>query len=258
MPIQTSRGTTDSQNILSRLDQLDQATSAGAELLQQANAVAVKRQAEDDRLKSLTQSKDERRKQLFDDAVRSFKRVADFLDDRIMSNASSTEQSKGNRNRSWTLNDSVLSVGQPKIVGKEADEVRFPIAFEVVAFADITLRIKPNRSQFEGRSHSLWYCDAQEAGVFRWYETSFMFNPFIPKRGRLDPFALSPGDSAYGAVSPVMDEYQVAWPFMAVDQGDETGFAERWIDWFAQAAQRLLSHPSQMPERDPSGSWRRE
>ena len=246
------------QNILSRLDQMDQATSAGAELLQQANAVAVKRQAEDDRLKSLTQSKDERRKQLFDDAVRSFKRVADFLDDRIMSNASSTEQSKGNRNRSWTLNDSVLSVGQPKIVGKEAGEVRFPIAFEVVAFADITLRIKPNRSQFEGRSHSLWYCDAQEAGVFRWYETSFMFNPFIPKRGRLDPFALSPGDSAYGAVSPVMDEYQVAWPFIAVDQGDEADFVERWIDWFAQAAQGLLSHPSHMPERDPRDSWRRE
>ena len=237
---------------------MDQATTAGAELLQQANAVAVKRLAENDRLKSSNQSKDERRKQLFGDAVLSFERVADFLGDRIMSNAPSTKPSGTNRKRSWTLNDSVLSVTQPQTVGKDVDEVRFPIAFEVVAFADITLRIKPDRHQFEGRSHSLWFCDAQEANVFRWYETSFMVNPFIPRRGRVDPFSLSPGDSSYGAVSPVIDEFQVAWPFMAVDQGGEEDFVERWIGWFAQAAQGLLAHPSRMPELDPSGSWRRQ
>ena len=67
-------------------------------------------------------------------------------------------------------------------------------------------RLKPDSHGFEGRSHSLWYCDAQEAGVFRWYEMAFMIMPSIPKRGRIDPFALSPGRDAYVALSPVMGE----------------------------------------------------
>ena len=130
-------------------------------------------------------------------------------------------------------------------------------AFEVVAYSSITIKINPDRYGFAGRSHSLWYCDAQEAGRFRWYETAFMISPFIPQRGRLDPFALGPGGDAFLALSPIMAEYQVAWPFTPIDQGDERDFIERWIGWFAEAAQGLLSHPSSMPERDPKGTWRR-
>ena len=245
-------------NLLLRLNEVGRATSAGANRLQQANAVAVKRRAEDARLKSLTESNDERRRQLFDDAVRSFENVADFLDDQIMSNAPSTTKSGRTRDRSWTLNESTLNLEQPEFVGKELIKGRFVSPFEVVAFADITLKIKPDRYQYEGRSHSLWYCDAQEAGVFRWYETTFMFNGFIPKRGRLEPFALNPGDDAYSAVTPGINEFQVAWPFTPFDQGDETDFVERWLDWFAEASQGLLGRPTRMPEQDAIGSWRRE
>ena len=246
------------QNLLSRLNRISDATSAGAGLLQQANAVAVKRQAEDARLKSLAESEDARRRRLFDDAVRSFEHVAQILDDQIMFNAPATHQSSRSSVRSWSLEGAILGLGQPKIIEKRVDERRFTPPFEIVAHSEIALQIKPSRSQFEGRAHSLWYCDAQAKGVFRWYETSFMVNPFIPKRGRLDPFALKPGEDAYGAIALGMHTVQVAWPFMAVDQGDEADFVERWIEWFAQAAQGLLSHPSHMPERDPSGSWRRE
>jgi hypothetical protein len=134
---------------------------------------------------------------------------------------------------------------------------RYNPPFEVVAYSHITVNIPPDKSQYEGRSHSLWYCDAQEAGVFRWHETAFMITPHIPRRGRLDPFALEPGGHAYGALSPVMTEYQVAWPFTPIDQGSETEFIEQWIAWFADAAEGRLRHPSRMPEQNPMGSWRR-
>ena len=62
---------------------------------------------------------------------------------------------------------------------------------------------------------------------------------------------------AHKKLKAVMGEYQVAWPFVPIDQGDESDFIERWLGWFAEAAQGLLRHPSRMPERDPNGTWRR-
>ena len=84
-----------------------------------------------------------------------------------------------------------------------------------------------------------------------------MIHPLIPKRGRINPFALGPGREAYVALSPAIDEYQPAWPFSPIDQGDEGEFLERWIGWFADAAQGLLHHPRKMPERAPGNTWRR-
>jgi serine/threonine-protein kinase len=143
-----------------------------------------------------------------------------------------------------------------RLAEEPSAEGRYQPPFEVIAYSQITVRIPPDRFDYHGRSHSLWYCDAQEKDVFRWYETSFMIQPFIPRRGRLNPFAMDPGEEACGALSPVMTEYQVAWPFMPIDQGNETEFIERWIAWFADAAERKLGNPSRMPERDPKGSWR--
>jgi eukaryotic-like serine/threonine-protein kinase len=33
-------------------------------------------------------------------------------------------------------------------------------------------------SGYEGRGHSLWYCDAREAGRYQWFETAFTLSPF--------------------------------------------------------------------------------
>jgi serine/threonine-protein kinase len=71
-----------------------------------------------------------------------------------------------------------------------------------------------------------------------------------------NPFALDPGRESGGALSPAMDVWQVAWPFTAIDQGDEWPFIERWMEWFGLAAQGKLQHPPSIPER-PTGSWRR-
>lgn len=109
---------------------------------------------------------------------------------------------------------------------------------------------------YEGRSHSLWYCDAQESGRYQWFETAFMLSPFTAKMARQDPFSLNPGQEAARAVRTGMADLQVAWPFTAVTVGELDEFISRWAGWLAGAAQGQLCRPSTMPEREPRGSWR--
>jgi hypothetical protein len=89
-----------------------------------------------------------------------------------------------------------------------------------------------------------------------WYETAFMFNPLVGKRGRQNPFSLPPGVEAGKAIGIGLAEFQVAWPFNRIDLGDEHEFLDRWMTWFAQAVQGQLGNPSSMPEKPPQGSWR--
>ena len=246
------------QNLMARLEESARGGSAAGNRLQGANAIAVQRNAEVARQESIAKSEAERRVELCDAAGRSLARVIGALDGQIQSNAPACERTGPMPKWSWSLNGAEISVEPSRMVAPQPRNDADGPPFEVVAYSSITLRIKPDQYGYEGRSHSLWYCDAHDAGVFRWYETAFMFNPFIPKRGRLDPFTLDPGRDAYVALSPVMAEYQVAWPFTSIDQGDEGDFIEQWIGRFADAAEGSLRHPSQMPERHPYGSWRRQ
>ena len=245
------------QNLLARLKESVRAASEAASSLQHANAIVVQRRAEAAQQESLAKSEGERRHELCEAADRSLARVVSLLSEQVLSNAPASNRSGPTPQWSWSLNGANLSVAPSRMAEQRLETDTYGPQFEVVAYSSITLQIKPDRHGFEGRSHSFWYCDAQEAGVFRWYETAFMIMPLIPKRSRLDPFALSPGRDAYVALAPVMGEYQVAWPFAPIDQGDENDFIERWLGWLAEAAQGLLRHPSNMPERDPNGTWRR-
>lgn len=114
----------------------------------------------------------------------------------------------------------------------------------------------PDHYGYEGRSHSLWYCDAQEAGRYQWFETAFMLLAFTGKMARQDPFSLDPGEEAARAVRSGIADIQVAWPFTATMAGELDEFIGRWAGWLAAAAQHQLYHPGSMPERDPKGSWR--
>ena len=246
------------QNLLVRLRESMQPASEAAQRLQQANAIAVQRHAELVRQESVTRSKEERRHELYMSAARSWDRIVDALRDQIATHASESTVSRIPSGWSWSLSEATLSVGLAEMAELQSDEGSpFNPAFEVVAYSSITLHIPQDRYGYEGRSHSLWYCDAQDVGVFRWYETAFMVLPLIPRNTSFKPFALDPGRSAYGALSTALDEYQVAWPFTPVDQGDEDDFIEQWLSWFADAAQGGLYSPSTMPERNPRGSWRR-
>jgi serine/threonine-protein kinase len=53
-----------------------------------------------------------------------------------------------------------------------------------------------------------------------------------------------------------MNEYQVAWPFTALEVGALEEFIDRWANLLAEASEGRLHHPTHMPERPPQGSWR--
>ena len=244
------------RNFLTRLTAATDLGSEVAQRLRRAHLVEVEKQAEAARQRSVAESEAKRRAELSLAGEQALTRIGELLHAQSAANAPGSAPSSG---ALWpcTLNRARLSIESVRMAAVPSKEMRYHPPFDVIAYSQVTVGIPPDPFGYEGRSHSLWYCDAQEPGIFRWYETAFMINPFIERRGRLDPFALEPGEEAYGALSPVMTEYQVAWPFTPIDQGNETEFIERWMAWFADAAEGRLQHPSQMPERDPKGSWRR-
>lgn len=248
------------QNLLARLQDSVQAGSDAANRLQQANALEVQRRAEASRQESVARSDAERRTDLLQAADRSLDHVAKLLNDQILSNAPASERTNPSSHLShwsWSLNEAKLRVRRARMAEPQSRAYTDEPLFEIIAYSDITLQVPPDRNGYEGRAHSLWYCDAKNAGVFRWYETAFMFHPLTCKISRIKPFALEPGREAYIALSTTMDKHQPAWPFTPIDQGDDGEFLERWMGWFADAAEGKLYSPTHMPEQNPRGSWRR-
>ena len=227
------------QNLLTRLKGSMQAASPAASRLQEADTLAVERKAEEARKQSAAQSEAERRRELCQAADRSLERILTMLDQEIRSNAPSAQAATGPLMGMWSLNAATLRVERTIAVGLSSYE---GMPFETMAYTTISLTVPRDRYGHAGRSHSLWYCDAQERGVFRWYEIAFMFTPGVAKSSSIDPFALAPGgrdgDAELALSTTTMHVYQVAWPFTPIDQGDEESFIERWIGWFALAAQR--------------------
>ena len=228
------------QNLLTRLNQGVWATSEAASSLQQANAIAVQQRSEADRQESVAKSESERRSELCEDAKLSLARVVSLLDDQILLNAPTSKRPGPSPQWSWPLNETALSVAPSRMAEQQLGTDTYGSPFEVVAYSDITLKIKPDQYGFEGTSHSLWYCNAKDAEEFRWYEIAFRIAAFIPKKGRLNPFALGPGRNAYDAFASVMGEYDVAWLPTTIDKGDESDFIARWLEWFGKAASGLL------------------
>ena len=241
------------ENLLTRLKDSFRSTSPAGSRLQQANALSVERQAEASRQQSAAQSEAERRDALYADADLALQNTLALLDRRIKDDAPSVDASPSPSLSRWDLNTGSMWVNLLKAVTLGGDQ---PLQFEVIAHTIISVRGPTGRGEHSGRSHSLWYCDAQEQGVFRWYETAFTGT--FRNDCAFDPFALPPESrDASIALSPTMHTHQVAWAFMAIDQGDEEGFIERWVGWFGDAAQGQLRYPSSGPELVPWGSWRR-
>ncbi|QIB49571.1 serine/threonine-protein kinase [Streptomyces aureoverticillatus] len=246
-------------NVLARLGQIPAALSGGLAALAEANQGAVARQAEDDRRASAHATEAERRKALFEAATTSFAFIADAFLATLTTAAPSAEVGKGKQG-GWTvrINDAQLALSGP---GGTVLEIwrsgSTPAPFDVIASARLSLKVPANHHGYTGRSHSLWYADAQTEAEYRWFETAFMNSPLRPVASPMAPFALDPDDKSRGAVSPILGLQQVAWPFIPLVIGDLDEFIDRWATWLARAANGRLAHPSQMPERDPQGSWRR-
>ena len=242
------------QNLLTRLQEELQPASEAGRRLQQANALAVQRQAEAARQQSVAKSREERRLALCNAADESLERIWRFLHDRIMADAPATECRQDASLHVWSLMKASLIADKPKMAESQSGDAFDPV-FDIVAYSKIRVASVPSRLGYKGRSHSLWYCDAQEPGVFRWYETAFMT---LFSVASLEPYALNPDQDACHVLTQGLGGRQVAWPFTPIDQGSEDDFIERWLGWFADAAEGLLHRPDRMPERDPKGSWRRK
>ena len=240
------------QNVLARLKVSLVPASPGGQQLQQANARAVEQQTERLRRQSAEQVAAVRRKELCGVAGQALDGIWDLLGEQVMNNAPAAQAYTGAAKRGWSLNEANLRV-DPIKMAKGPTEASMP--FEVIAYTTVSVVKPADRRGYTGRSHSLWYCDAKEPGVFRWYETAF-WN--LTGNDREAPFAMSPeGRNVELALSPAMHTYAAAWPFTPIDQGEEENFVEQWLQWFAQAANGELHYPSRLPEKEASGSWRR-
>ena len=243
-------------SLVSRLRAGKMEPTSGAKALQQANTIVVGRRAEAARNMTVAKLDEKRRKQLVQAAEQSLERIVGSIRSAIHGNASAVQENNSKGILTWALNDAAMQIDSleptPRYTGEQ-----YPVpAFDIVAHCAVGIAVPQNRHGYKGRGHSLYYCDAQDEGVFRWYETAFTFNPLTPRRSAYEPFGLTPGKDAFGALSPAMDVVQVAWAFTPIDQGDTGEFVERWIEWFGLAAQGQLTSSSHMLGRNPVGSWR--
>jgi len=233
--------------------------SAGLARLQEANREEVARRAESARQESESRSVEEMRRELAESAGKALTRIGDALRDAILAAAPSASHEKPHRGGGgWILrlNQASLSLSPRTRTAVSPWNWQVP-ALDVICHASLNLRIPQDRYQYEGRSHSLWFCDAQVESEYAWYETAFMVMALIPRPGRQDPFALDPVEESAKALWMGMAEYQLAWPFTRLVVGELDEFVGRWAGWFADGSEGRLTHPSSMPERDPGGSWRR-
>lgn len=249
-------------NLAQRLKTGVQVTSPSGQRLREAHQVAVERRAEEERQESIARSQEERAARLHETSLQSLRGISQLLFDRVVEEAPSARLTGEPPSMACSLNRAELriSFGQERVVSPMTIPVARPHRvgveppFEIVSFARITVAIPGDQSGYRGRSHSLWFCDAQEEGVFRWYETAFS-RWLIPTETAFVPCHLNPGDDAFRAMEH-MSDYQIARPFTPVDQGQEGEFVERWMGWFADGAQGELRQPPYLPEGQPQGSWR--
>ncbi|KXK58066.1 hypothetical protein AWW66_32040 [Micromonospora rosaria] len=254
-------------NVLARLKRAAEATpSAGLAQLQQANLAEVNRIRNEERAASEARSEQERKGDLAQSSNRSLIRMMDYLKDSILANAPAAACSENIPKtrpspEGWVirLNEARLAFEAPVLLEGHPWGSQPGPAFDVVTYATLRVTAPINHQAYQGRSHSLWYCDAQTAGEYHWYETAFTHQPTLGS-GHVpnDPYALYPASDAAEAIGHglIGGRVQVAWPFtpMSIDAMDE--FVDRWAGWLALASQGKLQRPMMMPEKQAQGSWR--
>lgn len=252
------------ENLLARLKrQKVRPESGGLAALQAANQSQIRRQLDADRAQSVAATAAEQRDERIAAAKVLYERVGDALRDVIMDAAPAAkltyDRNMGTaRKLGWSikLGDATITLTDCARRAALWGNWQSP-AFTVDLWGTLGVRIPHTRHGYEGRSHSLWFGDIQEAGRFGWYETSFMFSGLSGKGSTEEPFSLDPGAEAAKAVWNGMAEYQLAWPFTKLEPGNLDEFIERWVSCFGIAASGRLGHPSTMPERTTQNSWRR-
>lgn len=150
-------------NLAARLKQPQQQRSGGLGKLSEANFGEVAKQSESKRQASAARSAAERRAELFLSASASLDVLYSSLSEAITEAAPSVKRGMVGKRKGITLS---LGTAQLKMVpifeSPPGPWGRGVPVFDVVAYAGIILRVPRDRYEFEGRSHSLRYCDAFE------------------------------------------------------------------------------------------------
>jgi serine/threonine-protein kinase len=246
-------------NVLARLQRIGKEQPlAGAAKLQSANLSEVGRRSESERKRSEDRSFAEQRAELVRSGQQSLKTIQDELLTAIKQAAPAAKEAVGKRSgRALTLGSAQIEFFDAVPSGHNPWDWEAP-SFDVVAHSGLIVRIPRDRYDYEGRSHALWFCDAQVAGRYQWFELAFMMSPMIARTTVIRPFALEPGKDAAKALWVGMAETQLAWPLMSVTIGELDEFIDRWMGWFADGADGRLQSPSTMPERPTPRNWRQK
>jgi hypothetical protein len=247
-------------NLLARLAKAgDVSRLPGASSLAAANQAAVARAGEAAAGQSRQRTEQERRAELATAAHAQLKAISAELLDVLTTEAPAAAVTHMPA-RGWkaTLEAAAIGLSQPAAQPQPDWGGWQAPAIDVISHATISIVFSPDRFGYEGRSHSLWYCDAKQEGEYGWFETAFMHTPLTRRQANgQDPFALLPSEASAKALWSGMAEYQVAWPFTRLVVGELEELVDRWLGWFAAATQGALHRPSTMAEQQPVGSWRR-
>ena len=145
-------------------------------------------------------------------------------------------------------------------------------AFYVAAHAEIGVKALSDEDGDEdgggghqagdrGRVHSLWYCDAFEAGRFEWAEVGFVVTKedgsMFSGEG-IAPSARAPGPRVAAALAARGGTLRLGYPFVSLSgEAARVEFVERWLSWFADAALGEFRRGMLAPIDPELGSWRR-
>ncbi len=140
--------------------------SGGLADLEAANRATVAERSQRDRAESRARSEAEAREALARDARTALDHIGERLRSMI-ADAAPAASLNVPRPTNWTLalGDAELSLTGPMSVARGTVE-----QFDVVLSAILGLQIPQDRDGFQGRAHSLWFCDAQVEGEYRWFE----------------------------------------------------------------------------------------
>lgn len=232
-------------NAAERLSRADKpASTGGLASLEAANRAAVARRGEAERQASQELSEAEQRQSLEEDGRRALGRIGHALRSAILS-AAPTVSKQGGEDYGWTL-------GLPGVSLEFTAPLSSKGAFEkldVALFAELDLRIPAERrGEYEGRSHSLWFCNYGGGERYAWYEVAFTVMPLMNEQSSQKPFALPPGAEAAQAIESGLGTRQIARQFDLIDTGDLDEFIDRWAGWFGRAATGALQAPTRLPE----------
>jgi hypothetical protein len=257
----------------------------GVSALQQIGASELKRQRDEDAWRAKVEedrvAKKRRKEGLYYEAAQQFALIAGSLTDAILAAGvpvSTAAQLENCWMVGWEvkLGQASLRMGEqlPHYTKMERSlewNSRIDAPFEIIAYSHIELTHPPTSQRYIGRSHSLWFCDAEVKGTYRWYELAFeetkpdnvpdwmweRANHRQDSAGICFPRRLEPDSPlAVAAFGRHPNGINVVWPFTSLAEGALEDFVDRWITWFARAAKGQRLRKPTIPERNAGRTWR--